>query len=61
MENVNVVLARDVYVSKVWGYNSDVETKRFDVYVRYIVNKIDDAGEPSYIHSVVGTGYVNGS
>lgn len=44
MENVNVVLARDVLLSKVWGYNSDVETNVVDVYVRYIRNKIDRPG-----------------
>lgn len=61
MENVNVVLARDVLLSKVWGYNSDVETNVVDVYVRYIRNKIDRPGEPSYIQTVRGTGYVMGS
>lgn len=49
MENVYVVLARDVCLSKVWGYNLDVETNVVDVYVRYIWNKIDRPGEPSYI------------
>ena len=58
MENVNVVLARGVLLSKVWGYNSDVETNVVDVYVRYIRNKIDRPGEPSYIQTVRGTGYV---
>lgn len=58
MENINVVLARDVLLSKVWGYNSDVETNVVDVYVRYIRNKIDRSGEPSYIQTVRGTGYV---
>ena len=58
MENVNVVLARDVLLCKVWGYNSDVETNVVDVYVRYIRNKIDRPGEPSYIQTVRGTGYV---
>lgn len=58
MENINVVLARDVLLSKVWGYNSDVETNVVDVYVRYIRNKIDRPGEQSYIQTVRGTGYV---
>lgn len=58
MESINVVLARDVLLSKVWGYNSDVETNVVDVYVRYIRNKIDRPGEQSYIQTVRGTGYV---
>lgn len=58
MENVNVVLARDVLLNKVWGYESEVETNVVDVYVRYLRNKIDRSGEKSYIQTVRGTGYV---
>ncbi len=58
MENVNVVLARDVLLNKVWGYETQVETNVVDVYIRYLRNKIDVAGEESYIQTVRGTGYV---
>ena len=58
MENINVVLARDVLLTKVWGYESEVETNVVDVYVRYLRNKIDVAGQKCYIQTVRGTGYV---
>ncbi|PAL00912.1 DNA-binding response regulator [Lentilactobacillus parakefiri] len=58
MENVDVVLARDVLLTKVWGYDSEVETNVVDVYIRYLRNKIDRTGENSYIQTVRGTGYV---
>lgn len=58
MESINVVLARDVLLSKVWGYESEVETNVVDVYVRYLRNKIDRDGDKSYIQTVRGTGYV---
>lgn len=58
MENVNVVLGRDVLLNKVWGYESEVETNVVDVYIRYLRNKIDRKGEESYIQTVRGTGYV---
>lgn len=58
MENVNVVQDRNELLKKVWGYDSDVETNVVDVYVRYIRNKIDKPGDPSYIQTVRGTGYV---
>lgn len=45
MENINVVLARDVLLNKVWGYESEVETNVVDVYIRYLRNKIDRPGE----------------
>lgn len=58
MENVNVVLARDVLLNKVWGYETEVETNVVDVYIRYLRNKIDVTGEEGYIQTVRGTGYV---
>ena len=58
MENVNVVLSRDVLLNKVWGYKSEVETNVVDVYIRYLRNKIDVPGKDSYIQTVRGTGYV---
>ena len=39
MENINVVLARDVLLKKVWGYESQIETNVVDVYIRYLRNK----------------------
>lgn len=58
MENINVVLSRDVLLNKVWGYEIEVETNVVDVYIRYLRNKVDVAGEDSYIQTVRGTGYV---
>lgn len=58
MENINVVLARDTLLKKVWGYETQIETNVVDVYIRYLRNKIDRPGEDSYIQTVRGTGYV---
>ena len=58
MENVNMVLAREDLLKKVWGYESKIETNVVDVYIRYLRNKIDRPGEDSYIQTVRGTGYV---
>ena len=58
MENANEVLARDVLLKEVWGYESQIETNVVDVYIRYLRNKIDRPGEDSYIQTVRGTGYV---
>ena len=52
------MLARDVLLNKVWGYETEVETNVVDVYIRYLRNKIDVPGEDSYIQTVRGTGYV---
>lgn len=58
MENLNVVLSREVLLNKVWGYETEVETNVVDVYIRYLRNKIDVSGKESYIQTVRGTGYV---
>ncbi|RPA60798.1 DNA-binding response regulator [Aerococcus agrisoli] len=58
MENVNVVLPRTELLNKVWGYTTEVETNVVDVYIRYLRNKIDVDGQPGYIQTVRGTGYV---
>lgn len=58
MENVNVVLSREKLLNKVWGYETEIETNVVDVYIRYLRNKIDVAGQESYIQTVRGTGYV---
>jgi len=58
MENLNMVMSREVLLDKVWGYKSEVETNVVDVYIRYLRNKIDVVGQDSYIQTVRGTGYV---
>ena len=58
MENIDIVLSREVLLKEVWGYKNEVETNVIDVYVRYIRNKIDVPGKESYIQTVRGTGYV---
>ena len=58
MENINVVLSREVLLNQVWGYKMEVETNVIDVYIRYLRNKIDILGRESYIQTVRGTGYV---
>ncbi len=58
MENINVVLSREVLLNQVWGYKMEVETNVIDVYIRYLRNKIDYPNQESYIQTVRGTGYV---
>ena len=52
MENIDIVLSREVLLKEVWGYKNEVETNVIDVYVRYIRNKIDVPGRESYIQTV---------
>jgi DNA-binding response OmpR family regulator len=51
------VLSRRSILTDVWGYHFDSSSNVVDVYVRYLRNKLDRAGEPSLIASVRGAGY----
>jgi DNA-binding response OmpR family regulator len=58
MQNINRVLTRDVLLDSVWGYDTEVETNVVDVYVRYLRNKLDHAGDGNFIQTLRGMGYV---
>ncbi len=58
MENKGVVLTRDVLLQRVWGYDYQGETNTVDVYIRFLRQKIDEAFDVKYIHTVRGLGYV---
>ena len=58
MENQQIVLSRDIFLTKVWGYDYMGETNVVDVYIRYLRSKLDDAYGVELIHTVRGVGYV---
>lgn len=58
MENQQIVLSREAFLARVWGYDYMGETNVVDVYIRYLRSKLDDAFGVSLIHTVRGVGYV---
>ncbi len=52
------VLTREVIFENVWGYDFSGQSNVLDVYVGYLRQKLEAAGEPRLIHTVRGTGYV---
>ena len=58
LENPEIVLSRETFLSKVWGYDYVGETNVVDVYIRYLRSKLDAACGRSLIHMVRGVGYV---
>ena len=52
------VLTRDVIMEHVWSYDFEGESNILEVYVRYLRNKLETAGEARLIHTVRGAGYV---
>lgn len=56
--NKNIVLSRETFIERVWGYDYMGETNVVDVYVRYIRGKVDDVFGINMIRTVRGVGYV---
>jgi len=57
-QNPRRVLSRELLLSRVWGYGSNVGTANVvEVYVGYLRKKVDAPREPRLIHTVRGAGY----
>jgi two-component system response regulator RegX3 len=53
------VFTRDQLLEHVWGYDYAGETRTVDVHVHWLRAAVEeDPGEPRYLHTVRGTGYV---
>ncbi len=58
MSNKGRILTREMILSRIWLYSSDVETRVVDVYMGYLRKKIDKNFNKQLLHSVRGFGYV---
>lgn len=52
------VLTRSQLLETVWDLAADTTSNVVDVYVRYLRQKLESAGEPRLLHTVRGVGYV---
>ena len=58
MVNAGIVLSRDTIYDRVWGYRFETGSRSLDVYVGYLRQKTEAAGEPRLLHTLRGVGYV---
>lgn len=58
MSNKGRILTREMILSRIWLYSSDVETRVVDVYIGYLRKKVDSGFEKQLLHSVRGFGYM---
>jgi DNA-binding response OmpR family regulator len=58
MQHPRVVLGRERLLNAVWSYDFNGEDNVLEVYVRYVRQKLEAAGEPRLIHTIRGVGYV---
>ena len=58
VRNQGRVLPRTSIAEHVWGYSFDWQSNIIEVYVRYLRQKTEAAGEKRLVHTVRGVGYV---
>ncbi len=61
MSNADRVMSRSRLYDSVWGTDHDGSSNVLEVYINYLRNKLEDAGESRIIHTVRGRGYVFGA
>ncbi len=60
MLNKETVVKRDYCITKIWGYESDIEYNSTDVYISFLRKKLTALKSKAVIKSVRGVGYVLG-
>jgi two-component system response regulator MprA len=58
MRHPRQVLSRRTIFDQVWNYDFGNQSNLIEVYVGYLRQKLETAGEPRVIHTVRGAGYV---
>jgi len=58
MQHAGQVLTHSGLLEQVWGYDFEGESNAVKVYVAYLRQKLNAAGEPDLIRAVRGVGYV---
>lgn len=59
MRNANTIITREALIERTWGFECDDFGNRVDVYIRRVRAKIElDPGDPAFIHTIRGTGYM---
>ena len=58
MRHPRQVLEKEQLTEKVWGYDFGGNYNVLEVYVRYLRQKLEAAGEPRMLHTLRGAGYV---
>lgn len=57
MLNKDSVVNREYCITKIWGYDSDIEYNSTDVYISFLRKKLDALNSRAVIKSVRGVGY----
>jgi two-component system, OmpR family, phosphate regulon response regulator PhoB len=57
LENPRRVFSRERLLDKVWGHDTDIETRTVDVHIRRLRKALNEGGRPDIIRTVRSAGY----
>lgn len=57
MENTGKIVARDRFIEKIWGYDSDAEYNAIEVYISFLRKKLQAIASAARIKAARGVGY----
>lgn len=58
MRRQNLVTSKDMLIEKVWGYDTDADESRIEMYISFLRKKIGQLGSAAVIQTVRSAGYV---
>lgn len=57
MRNRGQILTKDQIISRIWGYDADIEVNAVEIYVHFLRKKLGQVGSGIFIETVRGIGY----
>lgn len=60
MRNPKIVISKEQFVEKIWGYDTDIEYNSIEVYISFLRRKLKDLGSKVNIQTIRGVGYTLG-
>ena len=57
VQNIGIVVPRDVILERIWGLESEVSSNNIDSYVKLLRKKLTADGAKDIIHTIRGVGY----
>ena len=57
MKHKNIVIAKDILIDRIWGFQADIETNNVEVYMSYLRKKLSQVSDQVVIETIRGSGY----
>jgi len=58
MRRKNLVTSKEMLIEKVWGYDTDADDNRVEMYISFLRKKIGSIGSKAVIQTIRNAGYI---